>query len=286
MQFTYRGSIATDVPETLPPGWTDIGGAARQAGYRLTRGGNIEIVMDLTGEISGARRGAIPAPMRETTETGAPRFLTGGKLIPGGRRPVDEAQLRLRGTLPEEYARLVVPPRPPSGPPPLPHVPVLRTSEERKNYGVLFIPGAAVAAYREYVATIPKMRLNQKTMLYGAAWVNFTARVDPPMFGAWVRAVRQGGYDFAPGPARQIAYTPETVPETVVLGAPGQVPVTYWSIVAIMSLGTGPETAPKYMSNFDAAMTAMGWHPCARIPRAKTAIWCPQSRPVRQPRLG
>ena len=226
-------------------------------------------------------------------------------MIPGGRFPASEEQLHLRATLPEELARVVVPSKP--GPPPLLHLPVpkepvgrtefgvmlipaaaLSASPRsgpapRRSFGVMLIPAAALRAYREFVELLPNDKRTQREFAWGAAWSIFTSRIEAPMFGAVVRAVSSGGFNFSPGVVRQTAYRPGTIPNDVVLGAPGEVPVTYFSVVALIATVSGYEAAPKYMSNFDELMRGLEWTPCARIPRAKTAIWCPTTRPRATP---
>lgn len=265
-----------------PLGWTLISGTERVAAFRTTGGGNVELAIDLTGEIVGARQSAVPTPLRERGEAGRPgRVLTGGRVVPGGRIPASEEQLRLRATLPEEFARVVVPSKP--GPPPLLHLPVPKEPVERTEFGVMLIPAAALRAYREFVELLPNDKRTQREFAWGAAWSIFTSRIEAPMFGAVVRAVSSGGFNFSPGVVHQTAYRPGTIPNDVVLGAPGEVPVTYFSVVALIATVSGYEAAPKHMSNFDELMRGLGWTPCARIPRAKTAIWCPTTRPRASP---
>lgn len=262
----------------FPPAWTRIPGAEREAAFRTTSGGNIELAIDLSAEISGARQSVIPTPMRERTEPGKPgRVLTGGRVIPGGRVPIGEEQLRLRGTLPAELARVVVPSKP--GPPPLLHLPIPYERGGRTDFGVMLIPRAASQAYREFVDLLPSDKRTQRELVWGAAWSIFTSRIEAPMFGAVVRAVAAGGYNFSPGVVSQTAYRPGTIPSDVMLGAPGEVPVTYFGVVALIATASNYGLAPKHMSNFDELMLSLGWAKCARIPRAKTAIWCPTARP-------
>lgn len=266
----------------FPPAWTRILGAERVAAYRTTPGGNIEVAIDLSSEIAGARQSVIPTPLRERAEPGRPgRVLTGGRVVPGGRAPIGEEQLRLRGTLPAELARVVVPSKP--RPPPLLHLPVPYEPRERTEFGVILIPRAALQAYQEFAAALPNDKRNQRELVWGAAWSIFTSRIEAPTFGAVVRAVSAGGYNFSPGTVRQTAYRPGTIPNDVVLGAPGEVPVTYFGVVALVSTASGYALAPKHLSNFDELMRGLGWTQCARIPRAKTAIWCPTSRPRASP---
>ncbi|MGI0151707.1 MAG: hypothetical protein ACREC5_07215, partial [Thermoplasmata archaeon] len=206
-----------------PTDWTPIAGSERLAGYRVARSGGIEVAISLSGEIAGARESTEPIRMKGVSY-GPP--TNSRALVPTLPEPEMSHATRRRLLLMGRSAGLgFFPPlaevpkesefvRPPAtGPKP----------EPRPDFGVILVPSAAVAAYREYLSLIPMDKRTQRNFVWGAAWAIFTARIEAPTFGAVVRAVAGRGYDFQPGIIEQESYRPGTIPEDVVLGTPGQV---------------------------------------------------------------
>ncbi len=183
------------------------------------------------------------------------------------------------GTLPETLAKVVIPPRPGveptyEKPSPTPH--------ERRRFGVVLIPAAAVKVFEEYVGLMGERKLTIRHATWGAAWAIFTAKISAPAWGYVVKAIRTGGYNFDLATPEQTAYHPGTLPDDVVIGAPGQVPVIYPTVVALVTKVVGADYVSSYLSNFDTLMTSLTWTPCARVPRAYLSVWCP----TRVPRAG
>jgi hypothetical protein len=252
----------------IPPGWAPLPiDRERPALYRLTRRGNLEVAVDLSREVRGARGAA---------ETVAfPEEGAGG----------------LAGTLPEEYARVVVPSRP--GPevitPPLREleprpVVTIPTGYRRREFGVALVAAEAVEAYRSYLARLPVDRRSQRDFLHGAAYAVYTSYLQAPVLGFFVQSLATGGLEHGipEAPVTGGGLRPSQVPEEAFqLPSPRgsqRAPVFYQTVAALIYAVNGPNAFRLDLADFDHMMYDIGWTPCGRIPRSNLYEWCPPMR--------
>ncbi len=271
-----------------PPEWVSITvPPERPAAYKLTRAGNIELALDLTRELAGAR---LEAPMRGLTTTGELSEASQGPTM-----TTDEARAPPRRT--SEYYDLPLnqPGRPAvrpltimtqTGPQPAP--PGARGPQKpytRREFSVALIPNAAVQAFREFLRRLPSSRRSVRWYVWGAAWSIYLSKIEAPTFGYFTRAAAQGSLVYSvPEPTvRQRAFRPSQVTEEVMRDTRGGefVPVTFFTVAALIRYVMGTDLRAP---DFDHAMRANEWTVCGRIPRAQNGIWCPTRAPTRQER--
>lgn len=270
----------------------------RPAAYKVTRAGNLEVALDLTREIAGAR---LEAPLRGLATAGEISEAIEGPVMnyePGRKGPVMPPREPGTYILPfQEPGRPVVRPIMVMGPG---GVPIEAPSRERRparpyqrrEFAVALIPGAAVREFREYLRRLPVANRQARWYVWGAAWAIYLSEIQAPTFGYFVQAAARGELVYTiPGfpPTENLPRTvqraarPSQVPDTVLTDSRGGrfVPVFFFSVAALLRYVMGTELRSP---DFDHAMRDNEWRVCARVPRAGNAIWCPSRPPSRRER--
>lgn len=234
----------------------------RRSAYKPTAHGNLEIAVELTSAIRGAR-GSVPW--------------------------VEEAPPPPE--LPEEFGTLRVPSRAPirREEPPLTELGMQPVRERptrpvRPEFGVALLPEAGVRAFKEYLRRLPPARVNLRSLIWGAAWAIFTSEIQAAPFGYFVQAAQHGLVYTSPETrVLQRAFRPKEVPDTVLSDTRGgrTIPVAYYTVLSAIHYVTGRRfTDPDFLH----AMTKLPWRICGRIPRTGSNVYCPTRAPTARER--
>jgi hypothetical protein len=272
-------------PFQVPAGWTPLPiDRTYPALYRLTRRGNLEVAVDLSRQIRGARAATRMVAIRaeESKEILGRAGRPGSEFAATGREP------GMEGTLPEEYARMVVPSRPGAlyetpaltelGMQPIPAPPI---RYRRREFGVALVAAEAVEAYRSYLARLPTDRRTQRDFLHGAAYAVYTSYLNAPVLGFFVQSLQGGlAHDIPTAPVVGQGLRPSQVePEDAFpLETPRgamRAPAFYHTIAALIYAVNGANEFRLELPEFDNMMRDIGWTPCGRVPRSELFEWCP-----------
>ncbi len=281
--------------------------------------GNLVVVLEATAQLEALRRsrptGFITPSQTRGIPGATPTTFRGGAVeglsMPRATFPEEEteslAQQRMRLSRRGIYSHPSVTELPLNVPP----RPLQSTRVEREDYATLIIPAEVLGALREYYARRGATRVTQAEEINAAAYAIFTAKLTSLPLGRSVTARADVGSprwvlehlaaSEVPGRGvRGESLAPGRFPENwSPPNLPGEIPVTYETIVAVLFFVHGPLYLRR--ENFSNIIRdQLGWHPCGTsgvfslprtgmfLPATNSVIWCPPPRsfPIQPPSGG